>query len=410
MKKIIFTLFIFYCSLLIANAQWVQLSGPNGVDAYSLVVSGTNIFAGTSGGGVYLSTNNGTNWIQVNNGLTNLNVWSLTVSGTNIFAGTSEGVFISTNNGTIWSVENNGLPYPYSVTCLGTLGTNIYLGRNIGAYRSTNNGANWIATGLSNQWVVTFGGFNTNLFAGTFGGGVFRSTNYGDNWTTANSGLTGTIAFTFAVYGSNLFTGLQYNSSGVFISSNMGTNWNPAGLTGYQINKLLVSGINIFAATIDSGVFLSTNNGTNWTPKNQGFNVLNSIFTLLIANNYIFAAREDETIWRRPLAEIIGVQNISSEIPSKYSLHQNYPNPFNPTTKIRFDVAQHTPYPLSRGENISLKVYDILGKEIATLVNETLQTGSYEVTFDGSNLPSGIYFYQLRAGEFVNTKKLTLLK
>ena len=99
-----------------------------------------------------------------------------------------------------------------------------------------------------------------------------------------------------------------------------------------------------------------------------------------------------------------------TEIPSSYSLCQNYPNPFNPVTKIKFDLAPRTPYPLSRGEMVTLKVYDILGKEIQTLVNEQLQPGSYEVTFDGSNLPSGIYFYQLKTGDFTATKKLVLLK
>jgi hypothetical protein len=107
---------------------------------------------------------------------------------------------------------------------------------------------------------------------------------------------------------------------------------------------------------------------------------------------------------------LTGIYQIISKSPGTFRLFQNYPNPFNPVTKIRFDVAQHTPYPLSRGENVTLKVYDILGKEITTLVNEQLQPGSYEVTFDGSNLPSGVYFYQLRTGDFVNTKKLILFK
>jgi hypothetical protein len=79
-------------------------------------------------------------------------------------------------------------------------------------------------------------------------------------------------------------------------------------------------------------------------------------------------------------------------------------------TKIKFDIAQHTPYPLSRGEYITLKIYDVLGKDIATLVNEFLQPGTYEVTFDANNLTSGIYFYQLKSGDFISTKKLILLK
>jgi hypothetical protein len=107
---------------------------------------------------------------------------------------------------------------------------------------------------------------------------------------------------------------------------------------------------------------------------------------------------------------LTSVEGNNNNIIEKYNLYQNYPNPFNPVTKIKFDVALHTPYPLSRGEIVTLKVYDILGKEIKTLVNEQLQPGTYEATFDGSNLPSGIYFYKLTSGKYSETRKLVLLK
>ncbi len=84
----------------VAPAQWVQTSGPEGTDTYSLAVSGTNLFAGTYKGGVYRSTNSGGSWTAVDSGLTNMWVRALAVSGTNIFAGTyGNGVFLSTNNG-----------------------------------------------------------------------------------------------------------------------------------------------------------------------------------------------------------------------------------------------------------------------------------------------------------------------
>ena len=88
----------------------------------------------------------------------------------------------------------------------------------------------------------------------------------------------------------------------------------------------------------------------------------------------------------------------------KYSLAQNFPNPFNPVTKIKFDIASH-----SVGQTF-LSVYDITGREISTLINENLQAGSYEVTFDGINLPSGVYFYKLTAGDFTDTKKMLMIK
>jgi hypothetical protein len=86
----------------------------------------------------------------------------------------------------------------------------------------------------------------------------------------------------------------------------------------------------------------------------------------------------------------------------EYSLGQNYPNPFNPTTTINYSIT-------SKG-NVSLKVYDMLGKEVAVIVNEVKEAGNYSVTFNASELPSGIYFYNLTSGNFIQSKKLILLK
>ncbi|MBI5020019.1 MAG: T9SS type A sorting domain-containing protein [Ignavibacteriales bacterium] len=89
-------------------------------------------------------------------------------------------------------------------------------------------------------------------------------------------------------------------------------------------------------------------------------------------------------------------------IPKEFSLFQNYPNPFNPVTTIR--------YQLPINSHLKLKVFDLLGIEVSTLVNENKNAGSYEVEFDGSKLPSGVYFYRLQTGSYVETKKLLLMK
>jgi uncharacterized delta-60 repeat protein len=110
----------------------------------------------------------------------------------------------------------------------------------------------------------------------------------------------------------------------------------------------------------------------------------------------------------------IGIKPISNNVPDKFDLYQNYPNPFNPVTKIKFSIS---PLPggvsrwtSGRGELVRLIIYDILGREIATLVNEQLKPGIYEVEFDGTNYPSGIYYYRITASDFSSTKKLVLLK
>ena len=105
-----------------------------------------------------------------------------------------------------------------------------------------------------------------------------------------------------------------------------------------------------------------------------------------------------------------GIKTISEIEPDKYSLSQNYPNPFNPTTKIKFQVPLNKGGGFSRGLFTRLTIYDLLGHEIATLVNQQLKPGTYEVEWDGTNYPSGVYFYRLTASDYNETKKMVLVK
>ncbi len=100
--------------------------------------------------------------------------------------------------------------------------------------------------------------------------------------------------------------------------------------------------------------------------------------------------------------EVLGIKEISSNVPDNYSLSQNYPNPFNPTTMIRFSLKEQT--------NVSLKVYNVIGQLVTTLVNEQKPAGTFEYNFDASNLSSGIYFYTIKAGDFTATRKMILMK
>ncbi|MCW8817296.1 MAG: T9SS type A sorting domain-containing protein [Ignavibacteriaceae bacterium] len=102
------------------------------------------------------------------------------------------------------------------------------------------------------------------------------------------------------------------------------------------------------------------------------------------------------------LEKLAAEEGESINLPNEYALEQNYPNPFNPSTTIKYSVPN--------AENVQLKVYDVIGNEVATLVNETKSPGSYEVPFNASQLSSGVYIYSIRAGNFVETKKMILMK
>jgi hypothetical protein len=97
-----------------------------------------------------------------------------------------------------------------------------------------------------------------------------------------------------------------------------------------------------------------------------------------------------------------GINVISTKIPTDYTLSQNYPNPFNPITNIKFDIP--------KASFVKLIVYDLLGRELRTLVNEQLKAGTYKADWDASEFPSGVYFYKLSAGDFTETKKMVLVK
>jgi hypothetical protein len=110
----------------------------------------------------------------------------------------------------------------------------------------------------------------------------------------------------------------------------------------------------------------------------------------------------DMGAYESPLANPVGVEENETGHPSEYALYQNYPNPFNPTTNIEYEIPA--------AGFVTLKVYNMLGQEVATVVNEERDAGSYQVQFDGTGLSSGVYFYRIQAGDFVDAKKLLLIK
>jgi len=132
-----------------------------------------------------------------------------------------------------------------------------------------------------------------------------------------------------------------------------------------------------------------------------------AVLSFLPSSSTNWYMKQITNLWADPSLKLkydptVDVEEIENEIPTVYALYQNYPNPFNPGTKIGFRIA-------GRGF-VSLKVYDLLGRVIATLVNEDKPAGIYEVEFDASSLTSSIYFYQLKAGNFIETRKMILMK
>jgi hypothetical protein len=147
-------------------------------------------------------------------------------------------------------------------------------------------------------------------------------------------------------------------------------------------------------------IYKTDNNGANWTTEYTApagiFNHIGKART----GTRLWAARNNGGISKSD--GLTGITPISTNTPDNYQLSQNYPNPFNPTTNIRFAIP--------KSSLVTMKVYDALGREVAVLVNEFKNAGTYQVDFNALSLTSGIYFYTIKAADFAETKKMMLVK
>ncbi len=413
-----------FCSLLILLAvnyrdlfsQW-QLTGLKNVqdtckNICSIATNGSNIFAGNTEGKVYRSLDNGISWQRILNLYETNNaykIYSLTVNDNNVFVGTQKGIYLSRDNGSTW---REALAINKTVYSIVTSGTNVFAGTNQGLYLSTNNGISWrqVDNILNNSSIYTLGFSNSVLYAG-FGngklnsiGGIYISSDLGSNWTPILE--VNNLVTNLAVNGVNIFA--STDTGKVYLSTNNGYKWTPAnvGVIYPTVWSTSISGNNIYTATEYGGVYVSTDFGNTWGMESDRL-IFDKITSLNINNQYVFVGTYDKGLWRRLISDVLKlVTSIDtkgmSKIPINYHLEQNYPNPFNPTTKIQFS--------LPKSVNVRLSIYNLLGQEISTLIDQELPAGTHLVDFNASKLSNGIYFYKISAGDYSATKKMILVK
>lgn len=400
-----------------AGATWTETNTGMIYDACTFAVSGKSLFVGTYGSGVFVSGDNGSNWLPARGQLGDSRVRSLAVTpGMVAYAGTMSGLYKSYDYGTTWSWASNGMA-THDVYAFAISNADLFAGTSRGAvYRSTDDGVSWSGikmNPMANSYVSSFafspagGGSATNLFVGVRGdsAGVFLSTNNGSSWTAVTRGLADLQVYALAAIPAsgrtNLFAGTY--GGGVFLSTDNGSNWSAVngGLTDLNVNCLAFSDKNLFAGT-NSGVFLSTNNGMNWSAVGSGL-ASDPVLSLTVSGTNLFAGLAHGKVYRRSLGEMVtSVNRFSGDVPARFALEQNYPNPFNPSTEIVYSQPSSS--------FVTLKVFDALGREIATLVNDFRPQGTYTVPFNASGLSSGLYVYRLQAGNFVSSKKMVVMK
>lgn len=235
---------------------------------------------------------------------------------------------------------------------------------------------------------------------------ILKTTNGGINWSNIAIAMETWCLIGDDVNDDIIAVGQSSGASTIFKSNDFGSTWNNV-YTNAGTGVLYATGEGFIRDTmyaVGQGgmVARSINGGTSWVRQTTGIaNNLNGVYNGHHLAKFAIAVGDNGTVLRTTNSGV-WIQNISTEIPTSYSLSQNYPNPFNPSTIINFSL------PVAR--QVSLKVFDALGREVQTLINEKLQAGKYEVSFDGSSLSSGVYYYTLSTLDFRETKRMLMIK
>jgi len=433
LKKFFFIIvMIFFAKLSFSQLMWVeQTSGTTQTltSAHSNAATFESyVWVCGYGGTVLRSTNNGVSWVSVGgNGIPTttllINIVSLdqNTAVTAGYVGANTFVYRTSNGGANWTqvfTESNG--FINAICFMPSTSNGFIMGDPVGGrwslWKTSNGGVNWDSSGLYLQQVGSEAGWNNSLWCfdnriwfGTNNTKIYYSTNFGSSWTA--QATTGSVN-SYAVWFYRLTGGDEGLTGGTALlrSSNYGTNWtsqtsigsgNFGGITGGP-NIITDAKDFIYTFYIRSSniIYTSSNNGTNWFSQ---YTAPTGTYRYIGTDYYatkFWAVRNNGGI--SYLDFTVGITLISSEIPDRFSLHQNHPNPFNPKTIINYELRV-TSY-------ILLKIYNAIGNEVATLINQRQNAGSYSVEFDGSNYPSGIYYYKLEAGDFREVRKMILIK
>jgi photosystem II stability/assembly factor-like uncharacterized protein len=441
--KIIYIILVF----IISSIQFTILSQPqfwneqtSGVTVQLTSVSPNNTDVWVCGysGTVLRTTNAGTNWLNVSGGgipntVSLINIWGVDANTALVagYQGTDTWVWRTSNAGVNWvqvfTQPNgfiNGMVFRRTLQNVGFMQGDPVGGR-WSLWKTSNGGINWDSTGRylpqsgsdagwnnsvysSNMSAYTFN-IDSLIWFGTNNSRIYFSSNFGQNWIIQS---TAPEVNSYAIGFGGYFTTSDGLTGGTTLmkTSNGGSNWVSQSAPGTGN----FGGFVLFPVPVNSDLAA----GYSWYVRNDGniyrsFAGMNwSVEYTAPAGNYRHMAvgRNTSAIWAvrsnggitKCNCYVSAIEPNSEEIPETYALKQNYPNPFNPVTKIRFHIPE-TGY-------VKLTVFDALGQETETLLNEQLQRGVYNVDWNAYIYPSGIYFYKIESNSFSETKKMVLIK
>lgn len=421
------TLFFFFLAFQNLYSQWEQQQSgvSNTLLRVEFLNKDTGWVCGTEGI-ILRTTDSGNSWEQQTSTTISVLRDIFIINSHNIVVIGDSSIFLKSSDlGNTWNKRNIyddwslcSIHFVDSLTALiagGELGPppNYY---QTGVILKTNNGGNnWygqiIVSGLLRD--ISLFGINFGWCVGEYPN-YLTTSNGGSNWEQHATSRWDRSVFpidSLKIWTCGYNGNIHFSSDGVYtwiLKYHFGNG-------GYNtLEKIFFADYNYGWAGGQCYIFATSDEGENWIP--QYYDIDEFISDICFLDKYLgWAVGKNGTI----LKTINGGGFFSTNIEInnnedlKFSLSPNYPNPFNPVTKIKYQIPISPP--LLKGESeaggfITLKVYDLLGREVATLVNDEKLTGEYEVEFDGTNLPSGIYFYQLKAGSFVETRKMVFMK
>ena len=408
-----------------AVPTWQQL-GLQGVQVVSIAVApnGT-LYAGTSDQGLYRSLDSGVTWLPANEGHSDqAGVGEIEIAPhdtQSMYITSNQALshfFISHDAGQSWTPGGAIAFVPKVLESVTTMPGRLFVadcpldsggGR---VYRSEDSGLSWTMV-ITEQVLPTEiapSPVNSNTVYVSAARGLYRSTDGGSNWEQLTNGLPTNAFSDIVLHPTTPLTAYVGVDAGIYKTTDGGITWKEInnGLNSSIINSLILNKRNpqhLFIGTEDNGVFVSINSGEEWTPlKDSQADEWVYGLSLDDRTEKLYFSTQQGTF----VAENIftSINEVDNKPLAEFKLYQNYPNPFNPSTTIRYSV----PY----SGNVKIVVFDIQGKEIATLHNKYQKNGNYKIVFNpitkGINLVSGIYFYKLISDNFIQTKKMVYLK
>ncbi len=392
------------------GANWTQLFGSiNNEIYYSHFTDDNNGYA-ASFNGVIKTTNGGANWVKLN---------SINIGGPLYYINSNTGYQAALNAGILYKTTNAGANftqlisgYPASFRGIQFINNNtgFMTASNATTLKTTNGGINWLIIDSTADSYYTDLKFSDSLTAYICGYNyvtssafIRKTTNAGNNWFTQT--LNSTLIMTNIHFVNNNTGFTSSNSSGqnFFKTTNGGTNWSPVGNYTNPIVDIYFVNENLgYLCGFFGWFYRTTNGGLNWAQITVP--AQNNIRSIHHNNNtgvtYLLGA--GGMILKSTNGSVTGFEQTGNNNPTGYYLSQNYPNPFNPVTNINFSIPNE--------QFVTLLIYDMLGREVETLVNENLTAGTHNVDWNAANYTSGVYFYRLISADHSETKRMVLVK